>query len=88
MPHPRFSNEEIARRGEEIYASQLRDYLEKDHKGEVVIIDIESGEYEIGQDSLAANNRALSKHPGAALYGIRVGFPFVESISGPRLTKQ
>ena len=88
MPHPRFSNEEIARRGEEIYASRLRDYLEKDHKGEVVIIDIESGEYEIGQDSLAANHRALAKHPGAALYGIRVGFPFVESISGPRLTKQ
>ncbi len=88
MPHPRFSNEEIARRGEEIYASQLRDQLEKEHIGQVVIIDIELGEYEIGHDSLAANQRALAKRPEAALYGIRVGFPFVESISGPRLTKQ
>ncbi len=88
MPHPRFTNEEIARRGEDIYASRLRDHLEKEHKGQVVIIDVESGEYEIGYDSLAANKRALAKHPGAALYGIRVGFPFVESISGPRLTKQ
>ena len=88
MPHPRFTNEEIARRGEDIYASRLQASLEKDHLGQVVINDIESGEYEIGHDSLAANRRALAKHPGAALYGIRVGFPFVESISGPRLTKQ
>ena len=88
MPHPRFTNEEIARRGEEIYAARLRSVLEKEHHGEVVIIDVESGDYEIGQDSLAANKRALAKHPGAALYGIRVGFPFVESISGPGATKQ
>lgn len=88
MPHPRFSNEAIAHRGEEIYASRLRYRLEKEHKGQVVIIDVESGEYEIGHDSLAANKRALAKHPGAALYGIRVGFPFVESISGSRVTKQ
>ena len=87
MPHPRFTNEEIARRGEEIYASRLRGHLEQQYDGQVVIIDVETGEYEIGQDSLAANNRALAKHPGAALYGIRVGFPFVESISGPRLIK-
>ena len=87
MPHPRFSNEEISHRGEEIYASRLRDRLEKEHRGQVVIIDVESGEYEVGHDSLAANKRALAKHPGAALYGIRVGYPFVESISGPRVAK-
>ena len=80
MPHPRFTNEEIAHRGEEIYAAHLRDRLEKEHKGQVVIIDVESGEYEIGHDSLAANKHALARHPGAALYGIRVGFLSVESI--------
>lgn len=86
MPHPRFTNEEIARKGEEIYASRLRERLEKEHKGQVVIIDVESGEYEIGHDSLAANKWALAKHPRAALYGIRVGFPFVESFSNPSPT--
>lgn len=82
MPHPRFTNEEIARRGEEIYASRLRAHLEKEHNGQVVIIDIKSGEYEIGHDSLAANKRALAKHPSAALYGIRVGYNIVESFAG------
>ena len=81
MPRPRFTNQEIAHKGEEIYAARLRDVLEKDCFGQVVIINIETGEYEIGPDSLAANNRALAKHPGAALYGIRVGFPLVESMS-------
>ena len=81
MPHPRFTNQEIARKGEEIYAANLRDALEKERFGQVAIIDIETGEYEIGPDSLAANNRALAQHPGAALYGIRAGFPFVESMS-------
>jgi len=88
VPHPRFSNEEIARRGEEIYAASLREPLEKKHFGQVVIINIENGDYEIGPDSLTANHRALAKNPGAALYGIRVGIAFVESISGPRLPKQ
>lgn len=45
-----------------------------------MIIDVESGEYEIGHDSLAANKRALAKSPGAVLYRIRVGFPCVQSI--------
>ena len=83
----RFTNEEIARRGEEIYAFRLRS-LEKDHFGQVVIIDVETGEYEVGADSLAANKRALAKNPNAILYGIRVGFAFVETLSGPGLIKQ
>ncbi len=87
MPHPHFTDEEIARRGEEIYASRLRG-LEKDHFGQVVVIDVETGEYEIGPNSLAADLRALARHPGAALYGIRVGFPYVESLSSPRITKR
>lgn len=43
---------------------------------------LESGEYEIGADSLAANRRALAKDPGAALYGIRVGSDIVEKLGG------
>ena len=88
MPHQRLTNEEIARRGEEIYAARLRSVLEKEHHGEVVIINVESGEYEIGQDSLAANQRARAKHPGAALYGIRVSSGVVETISGTGINKQ
>ena len=48
MPHPRFSNEEIARQGEEIYENRLRDALETDENiGKVVVIDVETGDYEL-----------------------------------------
>ncbi len=85
MPHPRFTNEDIAQRGEEIYAAHLRRILEKDHFGQVVIINVESGDYEIGHDSLAANHRALAKYPGAASYGLRGGSEFVEGFGGSSL---
>ena len=88
MPHPRFSSEEIASRGQEIYASRLRQQLEGHYDGKVAVINIETGEYEIDDDPLAANKRALAKHPGAALYGVRVGFETVESFGGgPRRAK-
>jgi hypothetical protein len=83
MPHPRFSNEEIARRGEEIYAQRLRNSVEtNDNLGKIIVIDIETGDYEIDEDGLAANRRALAKHPGAALYGMRIGYDAVESFGG------
>jgi len=39
MPHPRFTNEEIVRRGEEIYAARLRNHLENLYPDKIVIID-------------------------------------------------
>lgn len=83
MPHPRFSSEEIERRAEAIYRQKLRALLDtNENHGKVVVIDIETGEYELDRDGLAASRRALDKHPGAALYGLRIGYDVVEEFSG------
>jgi hypothetical protein len=83
MPHPRFSNEEIARRGEELYERQIRGKVETDDNiGKIIVIDVETGDYEIDGDGIAANRRALAKHPGAALLGLRIGYDAVESFGG------
>ena len=83
MPHPQFSAEEVVRRGEEIYAQQLRDTVETEENiGKIIVIDIETGEYEIDDDGLAANQRALTKHPGASLCGLRIGYDVVEGFGG------
>ena len=84
MPHPRFTNEEIVRRGEEIYAARLRNQFENLYHDKIVIIDIETGEYEVDDDALTASKRALVKHPGAAIYGLRVGSRFMYEIGGSR----
>ena len=84
MPHPRFTNEEIVRRGEEIYAARLRNHLENLCPDKIVIIDIETGEYEVDDDALTASKRALAKYPGAAIYGLWVGSRFIYEIGGSR----
>ena len=75
MPHPRFSSEEVVRRGEAIYARDLQARLEPDHHGEIVVIDIESGDHWLGPDEAVALRAARAGRPNAALYVMRVGFP-------------
>jgi hypothetical protein len=75
VSHPRYTSQEIVRRGEEIYARQIRDQVEAKHKGQFLVLDIETGDYEIDSDELAAVDRAKARHPDAALYVLRVGFP-------------
>jgi hypothetical protein len=82
MGHPRYSTEEIVRRGEERYEQEIRPRVEEGNKGKILIIDIETGEYEIDDDQLSAAHRALAKHPGAALFGMRIGFPALGKIGG------
>lgn len=88
MGHPRFSNEEIARRGEAIYERQLRDQLEQQENiGKLVVINVETGDFEMDADEVKASRRALEKSPGDALYMKRIGYDAVHGIgASPRRT--
>jgi hypothetical protein len=74
MPHPRYSSAEIVERGQALYDQQIRERVEAGHKGKFLVVDIETGEYEIDDHELAALERARSKNPDAALYMLRVGY--------------
>ena len=80
MGHPRYSTEEIVRRGEELYEDGIRAKVEQGNTGKILVIDIETGDYEIDDDHLQATRRALAKHPGAPLYGMRIGYPALGKI--------
>ena len=84
MPHPRFSSEEISRRGKELYKQHLRAQVETEENiGKLISIDIETGDYEIGDDkSLDAPHRLQARHPGTALYTLRIGYNVVDSFGG------
>ena len=73
---------EIAEKGTRIYDERLRQVLEPAHLGEYVVIDIETGEYEVDRDYLAASDRATAKRPGAPLYATRVGSRYFARIGG------
>ena len=53
---PRYSKEEFARRGHEVYESQVRSQIEEGNHGKIVAIDIETGAFEVADDSLTAAN--------------------------------
>ena len=83
MGHPRFSGEEICRRGQEWYKTTIQPQIdEQANRGKPLIIDIETGEYEIGDDSLTVTKRMLVRKPQAALYGVRVGYPTMAKAGG------
>ncbi len=73
MGHVKFNKEQIATRGRAIYERNLRATIEADNFNKFVIIDIETGDYEIDSDDFAASDRAHQKHPEGAFYGMRIG---------------
>lgn len=73
---------QIAERGAQIYSQRLRQLLEPTHKGKYVVIDVDSGAFEIDADRMAATDRAREKWPAARLYLARVGYDTVGRIGG------
>ena len=83
MPHPRYSSVEITRRGQELYEQSIRNLIEtQENLGKIVSIDIETGDYEIGDDLISTGDRLFARHPGAALYGARIGYNAVYAVGG------
>src|SRR5206468_1361046 len=68
------SAEEIARLGDRIYKRKIRKQVERDHHGDVVAIDVNSAEYEIGKDALTACRALLARVPAADIWCVRVGY--------------
>ncbi len=74
--------EEIGRRGQEIY-DRLRALLETEENiGKIVSIDVESGDYAIGDDLVAAGRRLQMRRPEARMYGKRIGDNAVYAVGG------
>jgi hypothetical protein len=82
MSYAKYPPEEVESRGEEIYERQIRRKVEAGDRGKFVVIDIETGEYEIDEDDLQATKRALAKRPAAILYGVRVAYPTAYTLGG------
>ena len=70
---PRYSKEEFAHRGQALYEKCVRPRVERDNRGRVVAIDIETGEFEVGDDALAASGQLLARCPDAQPWFVRVG---------------
>ena len=82
MSYTNYTSKEVASRGKAIYRREIRNKVELNHKGKFLVIDIETGEYEMNIDDLVATKRLLVKHPNAVVYGLQIGFPTAYRIGG------
>lgn len=73
MAHPRYSSDEIAERGQTLYERDIQGALPPSVRGNFLVLDIETGDYEIDPDEFAAVKRARAKHLDGAFYFLRVG---------------
>jgi len=63
--YPRYSKEEFARRGDEIYETQVRPQVEMGNYGKIVAIDIETGAFEVADEILTATGSLFKRIPEA-----------------------
>ena len=81
VSQPRYSKEEFARRGDEIYERDLRPHVEAGNEGKFIVIDIDTGAYEIDADELVASDRLLARHPDTQVWLSRVGSRYARRFS-------
>ena len=61
--------EEARRLGEAIYERDIRPQVEATHRGEYVAIDLDSGDYAIGDMVVTASKRLRERRPDADVWG-------------------
>ena len=84
---PRYSKEEFARRGDEIYESQVRPQVEVGNHGKIVAIDIETGAFEVADEILTATDRLFEQIPDAQPWIVRIGHRAVHWFGARSLRK-
>ena len=76
MTESRYTDEELARLGDEIYERYVTPHLKEEDKGKFVLIDVVSGDYEIDTKELAASDRLRARRPDAEVWIRRIGFRY------------
>lgn len=82
MSNTKYTRKEIAERGEAIYEEEIRANVDPAHHGAYLVLDIETGDYEVDSDDLTATQRIMSRLPDAVLYGLRIGYPAAYKLGG------
>ena len=80
--HP-YTPEEIGACGHDIYLKKIRHLVEMEENiGKIVSIDIETGEYALGDDLLEVSKRLRHDRYDAVLWAEKIGYDAVYGFNG------
>ena len=82
MGYANYAYGDVSQRGKEIYEREIKSVVEAAHRGDYLVIDIETGDYEIDPAHLAASHRAHAKHPNGVFFAMRIGYPALAKVGG------
>jgi len=83
----RYPKKVLAQRGQELYETGIRQQVEAGNEGRIVAIDIETGEFEVGDTVMAATDQLFERNPDAQPWGIRIGHRAVYHFGSRSLKK-
>ena len=86
-PPTRRPREGTALLGDEICERDIRSQVEETHHGKMVAIDVDSGDYAIGDTVIDVADRLRDRRPDADVWLLRVGFRAAGSIGGHPLRR-
>lgn len=56
-----------------LYERDIRAQVEPEHNGQLIVIDLDTGGFEVDADDMVAFERASQRFPGGRLFALRVG---------------
>ena len=74
MSYPQYTEAEAKQREQELCDQELQSRFGQEHRGQRIVIDPETGDYEEG-DLMEAIAHIQTKNPGVHLYDLHIGFP-------------
>lgn len=77
--------QEVVQRGIELYEQQIKAQVEDSNRGKFLVINTETGEYEMDVDDVLAAKRARTRFAGAPLFSMRVGHAAAYRIGSRKL---
>lgn len=73
----------VSNKGEKIFEETIKPQIDlEQERGKFVVIDVETGDYEIDKRDAVATRRLIERRPKAFTYAIRVGFPTAYKMVG------
>lgn len=85
---PRYPKEYFRKQGSRIYETQVRPQVEAGNDGKIVAIDIETGNFELAEDTMLAIRQLYSRIPDAQPWVVRIGHRAVHRFGSRSLKDQ
>lgn len=80
---PYSSGEELEERARELYERPRPQVETPENIGKLIVLDVESGDYQIDDETSSEPSRCLqARHPGARLFALRIGYKTAVSFCG------